>query len=180
MSKKQVFTDIKLLIGCYAKYINTVEMWNNQVDVDSNERRELPFAFPAAFVSFEQIDWQPGNNKKEQRTASFIIGIRVVVEDYLWNTAEYFKIVDAVNYALHGRSTTHTTYLQRVEEIQDVDHDNCVVWQINYLCSYMEEINPPAGETDGTSQVTLTIDDIEINKDLDIDNPVVRTGDGTF
>ena len=180
MSKKQVFLDIKGLIEIHSKYIKTVEMWNNQVDIDENERRELPFSMPAVFVSFEEMEWQTGNNDKSQRTASCIIGIRVVIEDYLWNTAEYFKFVDAVNYALHGRDTTHTTQLQRASETQDVDHDNLVIWQLNYQTSYIETISPPAGETDGSSTVTLDINDIEINKVLDIDDTVIRTGDGTF
>lgn len=180
MSKKQVFLDIKELINIHSKYINTVEMWNNQIDVDGNESREFPFTMPAVFVSFEQLNWQLGNNDKSQRTAICTIGIRVVIEDYEWNTADYFKIVDAVNYALHGRDTSHTTQLQRSEEIQDIDHDNCVIWQINYETSYIEAISPPPGETNGETQITLDIDDIELNKVLDIDNVVIRTGDGTF
>lgn len=180
MSKKQVFTDIKALINCYAKSIKTVEMWNNQVDIEGNESKEWPFKFPAVFVSFEQIDWQLGNNNRSQRSDTFIIGIRIAIQDYAWNTADYFKYVEAVNWALHGRSTTHTSNLQRSEEIADVDHDNCVIWQVNYETTYTELINPPLGESDGTTEVTLDIYDIEINKDLDIDNPVIRTGDGTF
>lgn len=180
MSKKQVFTDIKALINLHAKKIKTIEMWNNQVDIDGNEGKEWPFNFPAVFVSFENITWQTGNNSRSQRTATFTVGIRVVVEDYVWNTAEYFKFVDAVTWALHGRTTTHLSNLQRAEEIADVDHDNCVIWQINFETTYTELINPPAGETDGTSEITLTINDIEINKDLDIDNEIIRTGDGVF
>ncbi len=180
MSKKQVFLDIKGLIDIHSKYIKTVEMWNNQVNIESAEKRELPFTMPAVFVSFEELEWQPGNNDKSQRTQNFVIGIRVVIEDYLWNTAEYFDIVSAVNYSLHGRDTTHTTQLQRIAEIQDVDHDNLVIWQINYKCDYIETISAPAGTSDGSSQITLDIDDIELNKVLDIDDTVIRTGDGTF
>lgn len=178
MSKQQLFIDIKALINKHAPMIKTVELWNNQVDIEFNEDREWPYTYPAVFVSYENILWQTGNNPNCQQTEEFIIGVRVVVEDHKWNTTDFFSIVSAVNYALHGRTTAFTTSLSRSEEIQDVDHDNCIIWQINYSTKYTEAIEPPVGQTDGKQELTLGIDDVCINEDLDIDNDVIRSGDG--
>lgn len=167
MSKLHLYNEIDARILSEVPEINLVQLWNNQID---NEEREEARAFPLCFIEFSSITWL--ELTKGLNEAEIIITIRTAIERYQTDDRTFLTLVDKVYKALQLFSHPCFTPLKRVAERQDIDHDNCIVWETDFLTrlvdgeAYTDEDKPSV-----TASLNLSVD-------LDIDNDVIRTGDG--
>ena len=103
------------------------------------------------------------------------ITVRVVVERYQTDDRTYLTLVDEIYQALHLYTTDNFSPLKRIAERQDVDHENVIVWEVDYTTVLLDQ----QAYTE-RNFATLTETDLEVNTDVDIDSVIIKTGDGTF
>jgi len=184
--KLDIFNDIITELE-RVKQIKTTGIWNNQFD---NEEREKPFNYPGVFVQFTSIPWTSshqkprrdssvGNVNKEQDANGAIITLHCgfeKLEDATESFADIDAVLELIYFAVHGISGDQYTTLLRAEERQDDDHDRVIDWQIDFITQLTQQ---------GVLDENLTLIDAgtlktDVTVDLDIDDPVIRTGDGTI
>ena len=189
--KLDIFNDIVTQVEAIVdinsiRIINTVELWNNQIE---NEAEEISINYPAVYIEFGEIPWtstnqQPstlgpqGNVTKEQKGVGALVMIHIA-HSQLDDETVSFPIIDAVNdtvyFAIQGLFKNEKySPLLRITELQDVDHGRVIDWQMGFLTTMFQ-----CGQADDTlikidgGTITLIL-----TTDLDIDNDVIRTGDG--
>ena len=169
--KKDIFLSIRKQVLDQVKEINHMLLFNNQFDRDNEEEA---FSYPNCFFEYVQLIWN--GNIKQTQTGETQIKLHLGFERYETESLTIFDTIQKVYLALQGFSDTNLfTGLQRIEEEQDTDHDQVIVWTITFSTQITDcEANP-----DATKQ-QIIIGDLEIIKKLDIDNPIIRTGDGKF
>ncbi len=163
---KLIYTDLKSRIETLSQ-IKTVGLFNNQF---ANENQEKPFAYPAVFIEFSDILFETENQgiKKIKLETTLHVGQRQLVEDL-----ELFDIIQAVSAVVDGYTPDYSTPYVKVREVHDVDHDNVLVWDIVFVSTVTDE------NSSRFNDLTITTPTmIQINSSIDIDNIIIRTGDG--
>lgn len=186
--KLDIFNDIVTEIKKISE-IETVELWNSQLE---NESDEKPFNFPAVFIEFAEIPWtttnqQPstlgaqGDVTKEQKGDGALITLHIAfsqLEDETVSFPIISPIIDKVYFAIQGLTGTFYKPLLRVAERQDTDHDRVIDWQMDFTALIFQ-----CGELDTSlTEIAGGTVDVKTTVDLDIDPPTqkgIRTGDGT-
>ena len=173
MSKKTFYLQVKDLVETGVKEIQHFSLWNNQVDNEANEKQEFPINYPACFFEFKQLDWSDFNGVCQQSDSQF--SIRVVVEDYKHNPYDYLDLVDKVFSSLQGKETCVSKAIKRISEFQDTDHGNLIIWEITFHAVIYD-----SSAQDAKNTTTLQLDPsyLNLSTTLDIDNDVIRSGDG--
>jgi hypothetical protein len=163
---KDIYTQLKARIET-APLIKHVGLFNNQF---ANENIERPFNYPAVFIEFSDINFRSENQgiKKIDLQTTLHVGIRQLVEDL-----DLFDIVDQVSATVDRFEIPNSTPFLKVQEVHDTDHDNVLVWRIVFFCTVTDE---NSSRFNDLAITTPTM--IEINKSIDIDNNIIRTGDG--
>ena len=83
-------------------------------------------------------------------------------------------IIDKVYFAVQLLKGDFYSPLLRVSETQDTDHDRVIDWQMGFGTKLDQ-----CGELDTSlTKITGGTLDVEVDADLDIDNDIIRTGDG--
>lgn len=185
--KLEIYNDIVSALGTITE-LKTIGLYNSQFD---REEDEWVRDYPKGFIEFATIPWLPpkqttgkgtssGNTVKQQDSGEVIITIHIGFS-YLQDADVSFPLLDVivqkVYLALQGLSGSYYGPLKRVEERQDPDHDRVLDWQMDFSTMLQECGEADSGLVDANDPIG-TITDITINKDLDIDNPIIRTGDG--
>ncbi|MCQ2313257.1 MAG: hypothetical protein MJZ84_07425 [Paludibacteraceae bacterium] len=103
--------------------IKHVDLWNQQTVLPEEEQ---PFATPAVFIEFMQIQWNP--LAQGIREATVQIALHVVTDSRVgaWSDVlNVFVLMDDINKALHRLSTVDGNYtMDSLTLIQsDTDHD---------------------------------------------------------
>ena len=183
-AKLDIFNDIVTEIKKITK-IETIELWNSQL---TNEDREIPFNYNAVFVEFANIPWtntnqQPsklgseGDVTKQQKGDGALITLHIAFSPLENETVSFpiiSPIIDKVYFAIQGLNGTFYGPLLRVAERQDTDHDRVIDWQMDFNTMIFE-----CGELDTSlAKIDAGTLDVEVDADLDIDNDIIRTGDG--
>jgi hypothetical protein len=154
-----------------------VDLFNDQFNKsnndDPNQNTEQAFPYPCVFVEF------PGDNPRSSsgggaKRLSVTPRIYIGIEDYTLDALQIFDLILLVQEALEGWKPSTATSLMYMGQRQDVNHSNVFVWQFDFACEYQDEvvyfkrntITKPAPHV------------LELNKTLDIDNDIIRTGDG--
>lgn len=178
---KSVYTDIKTALGGITE-LQHVAIWNNQVN---NEEQEDAYNFPAAFIEFSQITWEfmqfnemLGNTTPSQKGA-LVVTLYVAFHELRDETESFTDCLDLVYLiyrTLNGIEGTNYTPFVRVSERQDTNHDNVLVWQMDFASTIYEtnEEDVLVDATDG-GETDIALD---VRLSLDIDNFHIRTGDG--
>lgn len=163
---KEIFTGLKARIET-AQSIKHVGLYNSQF---TNEAIEKPFKYPAVFIEFSDISFRSENQgiKKIDLTTTLHVGIRQLVEDVV-----LFDIVDEVSKVVDRWEMDNTTPFLKIQEFHDTDHDNVLVWRISFVCTVTDENSSRFNDLTTTTPTLL-----EINRSLDIDNLIIRSGDG--
>ena len=178
--KKAVFESIRDHLAANVKddngkvILGLVALFNNQFD---NEDRENAFPYPNVFIEFGTIDWIKKSRNIQQGEVTFTIhcGFESYVTNSIENDAAIFDILERIHKALQGFSDGECfNPLDRVTERQDTDHDNVVVWEMDYTTILLDT----APATELKLVTSPGPHDLEVIGDLDIDNDVIRTGDG--
>ena len=175
MSKRIIFEEVKQRLIDKIPEVKTIRLWNNQV---TNENVENAFNYPAVFIEFSEILFVKENAGLQ--SFSGILRLYVVQEEYRTENLDNLDFVDQVAAAINGFQTdTIIKPLWRDREFQDVNHNNLIVWEQDYplmandctSSKYNDAVEIPGGSVE-----VIAERDTEVT--LDIDNDVIRTGDG--
>lgn len=170
-AKQFLYESIKAQIKAQAPSIKHILLYNSQFD---NEKREDAILYPNCFVELSQISWT--SQTQGQQRGDVDITIHVGMERYQRESDTTWATIQEVFLALQGFAVgVLFAPLNRIEEIQDIDHDQVIVWKMIFKTSLTECDSDTRAGLDET-----TITDLCILTDFDIDNPVIRTGDGVF
>lgn len=163
--------------------IEHIGWWNDQIN---NEELETAYNHPAVFIEFPDNTWEQQlkstfGNTGEQ--ANGVIQVNVHVEFTLLNDIsdeiDYMEsIVEDVYYRLVGLSGANFSSLKRVSDGGTATASRVYEWILRFTTTGVEE-GKDLGNTDATDGDTVEIT-LALNTDLDIDNPIIRTGDGNF
>lgn len=175
--KLNLYNDIATALGTVTE-IKTIGIFNNQYETEAEEKAK---AYPCCFVEFAGIEWvqtqqQPIKkvNVQKQQKANAVITIHIGFEDLQDETANFTAIdpiIQKVYLALQDLTGDYYSVLNRIAERQDSDHDNVIVWQMDFS-TMLEEVGE---EADLTKVAGGTLES-EVTVDLEIDNPTIRTG----
>lgn len=167
MSKLILYDAMDAQIVAEVPAVKLVQLWNNQIDNEDDEEARI---YPAVYIEFATIDWRELTKGCAEGDVS--ITVRTVIERLQTDDRTFLSVVDAVYKALQLFQGVEFTPLNRVAERQDVDHDNCIVWETDFETKLVDT----TADTDADKPtVTATL---ELTTELDIDNEVIRTGDG--
>lgn len=170
MSKLLLYDAIDAQILAEVPEIKIVQLWNNQLVNEGEEAR----AYPLCYIEFSSIVWF--ELAKGLAEADITITVRTVIERLQTDDRTFLTIVDNVYKALQlFNDDCFFTPLKRVAERQDTDHDNCIVWETDFITHLVDSTSYSDADKPATTITTL-----DITTDLDIDDPVIRTGDGDF
>lgn len=148
---------------------NHVDLWNKQTD---HEKDEIPFNTPAAFIHFEGINYRAEGGRGVQK-ADISLQIFVVFNVLSEDDITIMDTVDQLAMCLNGFQGERFTGMVRTEMEQDVDHDGVIIWAVSFIFTFSDST------TDLNNRlVSVTPTTLVVNADLDIDNDVIRTGDG--
>jgi hypothetical protein len=177
--KKDIYLKVKELIEELVE-IKHFAVWNSQV---FNESMETVYNFPAAFFAFEELGWNKlsalayNTNLSQQQGGSISFTIYIAFSELKYETQVFpdqLDLVDKVWSKLSGVSGENFSTIYRLGELQDVDHDRVSIWQITFMIDTATE-SGETGDMIDASPVTL-----DLTANIDIDNDIIRTGDGTL
>ncbi len=170
-AKQFLYEAIKAQIKAQAPSVKHILLYNSQFD---NEKREDAIEYPNAFVELSQIFWT--SKVQGQQKGDVDITIHIGLERYERESDTTWATIKEVFLALQGFAVgVLFSPLNRIEEIQDTDHDQVIVWKIIFKTSLTECDSDTRAGLDETTLATLAL-----LTDFDIDNPIIRTGDGVF
>jgi len=171
MSKRILIDTIDLRVKDQVPEITLCQMWNNQI---LNEGEEAEVLFPVVYIELSDIVWK--NLSKGCQRGEVMITIRVVIEKYEDDNRDHLDLVDKVYKSLQLHSQPEYSSLIRLAERQDVDHGNCIVWEIDFKT----ELTDVTASTDADKTLLGVVPALQIDSELDIDDQIIRTGDGVF
>jgi len=178
--KLNLFNDIKTAIE--ATSADRVLLFNNQFE---NETRELVHPYKTVLIEFRSVPWtttkqrtpkglENGDVMKSQKSGETIIALHIGYNTGKEATNSFEELdtyLQEIYFAVQDLQGEYYQPLKRIMEIHDTNHDRLIVWQMEFS-TMLEEV----GTTDTSlEEKTATL---ELDTDLDIDNDVIRTGDG--
>lgn len=141
-AKLTIYNDIAARLTAQVPAIKTIRKWNNQF---SSEGVENAFAYPACFIGFSNMAYNRAsvgafnvNIGVPEQKGTYTITIYLGFEKYQNETeafALYEPILQDVWAALQGYTATGATEygpLQRLAEREDNNHNNVIVWEIDF------------------------------------------------
>ena len=183
-------TALESIVTGSERDIKTVGKWNNQF---SQELNENPATYPRVYIGYSQLLYQNKNPVGSrlsvgktgiEQTCNFIITLYCGFERYE-DTSDSWLIIEPIllkiHYAINTLDITNCAPILRTEEREDNDHDNVIVWEIDFIGEGVE-----AGQDKTVSEGDQLIaggvleTDTLTNRGIDIDNQIIRTGDGTI
>lgn len=170
-AKQFLYESIKAQIKAKAPSIKHTLLFNNQFE---NEKREDAILYPNCFVELSQIFWT--STTQNQQKGDVDITIHIGLERYERESDTTWATIQEVFLALQGFAVgVLFSPLNRIEEQQDIDHDQVIVWKMIFKTSLTECDSDTRAGLDET-----TIAELCLLTDFDIDDPIIRTGDGVF
>jgi len=172
--------------------VKTVELYNSQYD---NEERERPTRYPAVYIEFVSIEWLMSSHRVGRnivntadlgRLTQQQKGNMEVILHLCYRTMkdekDSFAEIDVIRHDMYKllsnyQITTETTGMQRLRDEQDPNHNGVVVWKTTYALSVEEKAWIDTDIVDANVESKDPIE-LELNMELDIDNDIIRTGDG--
>jgi hypothetical protein len=175
---KQAYIDIRTRIETECTSIKWVRLFNNQFERSNNDEPEQndeqAFPYPCAFIEFigdnEQISAGAGSKR-----LNVDVRIHIGFESYELEDLEMFDIVQEVMTALEGYKSTLLSPLTYLAQRMDYNHNNVYIYELEFNTIFEDDSN----YFDNKLVTSAGPHTLLLNKDLDIDNIVIRTGDGT-
>ena len=175
-----VFVALRTKLFADIPDLKTVRKWNNQFE---RMNEESAFDFPCVFIDFSTL----ASNDLSQgiRTINFVItlylgferldlsqgGVKyngVVMEEELG----FFEFQNDVYKSVNHFRPAGCSALQAQDDRTDADHNNVYVHQMDFICSGIDQ----ATDVTNTLIETGAPIDLELDVDLIIDDPEIRTG----
>lgn len=154
-----------------------VRLFNNQFERSNNDNpdgnNEEAFPYPCAFIEFPSDNEQVSAGAGAKRL-NVIVRVHIGFESYKLEDLEVFDLVTLVQDALEGHTDTSFTPLAYSAQRMDYDHNNVYVYQFDFKTTYSDDtkyIKRNAIIKEAPTDLGLTVT-------LDIDNDIIRTGDG--
>lgn len=175
MSKKIVYQEVKSKLVTDVPELKTLRLWNNQV---SNENIENAFNYPAVFIEFADLEYS--NENAGLQTITGLLRVHIVQEEYRTENELNLDFIDKIAAALNGYQTdTIVKPLIRVSEVQDTNHNNLIIWEQDYD---FKANDCTSSKYNGAIEIAGGVVAAQVERDtevtLEIDNDIIRTGDG--
>ncbi len=161
-----IYTGIEQRILKNVEWATGVTFYNSQ----NEEFNDNAYNLPHIFISFANIDYE---SKAGWQSAEILIRIFIMFERYL--TDAPLQVIDKIHELatyLHGYKLDGCGSLQRIRDAQDLDYTNVIVMIQDYRILTNIDMSTDPNDT------LSTVPNFEIQKDLDIDNIIIRSGDG--
>lgn len=172
---KDIYNGLVARLLANVPELKTVRLFNNQFNHSNNEdqRNEQAFLYPCALIEFSEIEYQTQTQLIQSYTG--VVRLHIGFESYKLEDTDVLALKQNIYKNIHGfQVSTVKTFgkFLRLRETMDTDHDNIMV--------YIQDYQLSGKDTDfvDTSSTVVPPIELEITRDLDIDNSVIRTGDG--
>ena len=176
---KEIYLAIKAKLDTDVTELQTIRLFNNQFERSNNDSAdfndEQAFAYPCLFVDF------PGDNGQisEGSGVQYLdVQVRVLIgyESYMVEDLEVFTLKDKVFKALYNLKGPTFSYLSYTAQRIDSNHNNVYIYEIEFSTKYEQSVSYLLNDkVEPTYPVELVL-----TKNLDIDNDIIRTGDGVI
>jgi len=170
MSRIDIFNDIKTAVEAVPG-IQTVRLFNSQFD---NEESETAFNYPAVFIEISEIEYENKTRSLQDANYTFILHCGFV--SYDTEDVTILTTIDNIHKAVHGLDGNGYTPLLLVRAEHDSNHNNVIVEKMVFECREHIEL---ANDTNGYTAIG-TAPSLNLSTDLDIDDQVIRSGDGVI
>lgn len=147
--------------------IQTIQPFNKQIE---NEKNEKPFRYPAVFFDFTNLNYRSETTGTQKIDVEFELH---VATSELRPTFDLWDLCEQIGVALQNYSGDNFSDITQRNSIPDNDHDRVNVWRLTFGCTITDE-----SKLKQSKQIIVNSLGLTINKDLDIDNSIVRSGDG--
>ncbi len=161
-TKKEIYLAIKEQILAKTS-IKHVRLFNSQF---TNMEQESAFPFPCVFVQFLTLPWstEVDGIQKADANIRLHVGFRSVNDEVL----EMFDVIDdQIHRHIEGFEGNCFGKMNRVNEEQDIEHDNVYVWLMDYATNVVDTSGSRRGKMTKTTldKVAVTFcTDSEITK----------------
>jgi len=127
MSQLIIFNELKTQLSAIAG-IKHVALWNNQIE---NESQENAFLYPCLFIQFTNDNFVDLLHGIQQFDS--IITLHLGFESCLDEDASILTLKDLVYSTVHKtQNTTTSSELLRVGEVQNFDHPNVQLYELEF------------------------------------------------
>jgi hypothetical protein len=170
MGRLNIFNDIKTAVEAVSG-IQTVRLYNSQFE---NESEELAFNYPAVFIEIAEIEYE--NKTRSLQDANYTFVLHCGFVSYDTEDTTVLTTIDNIHKAVHGLDGQDYTPLILVRAEHDSDHANVIIERLTFECREHIEI---ANDTNGYTAIG-SAPSLNLSTDLDIDDEVIRSGDGVI
>lgn len=157
--------------------IKWVRLFNDQFSKSNNDNAEKnseqAFPYPCIFIEFPEDNIQSSSGAGAKRL-DVLVRIKIGFESYKLEDLAMFDLAELVQIAYEGYNDTSFTRLTYEAQRMDYNHDNVYVYEFDFRTSYSDDVK--YFKKDGV--VTTGPFALQVTPDLDIDNEIIRTGDG--
>lgn len=158
--------------------IKWVRLFNDQFNKSNNDdtaqNTEDAFPYPCVFIEFPE-DNAPSSSGFGAKRLDVLVRIYIGFESYKLDDLAVFDVALAVQQCLEGYKENGFTDLTYEAQRMDYDHNNVYIYQFDFRTQWSDE-SLYTKRNDIAAPSNLTLD---VTMDLDIDNIIIRTGDGT-
>lgn len=174
---KALYQILKERVETECTSIKHVRLFNNQFERSNNanidNNVQEAFAYPCVFISF------PGDNEVISggygaKRLDVMVNIKIGFETYRTEDLVVFDVAEEVQTALENYSTDGMTGLVYEAQRMDYDHDMVIIYEFDFRTQWSDETKYTKKNDIEVNNLTL-----EITQNLDIDNQIIRSGDGT-
>lgn len=136
-AKTDILNTIKAKLGADVPVVKTFGYFNDQF-AKLDDGQEPPFAFPAVFLEYQDIEWDrtgqatPQSNSGQEQKGN----VRMVLHIGFWqldhDPEAFMQTVDEIYHKLHLLRGSYFGPMQRRGERSNHDHGNVLVWEMEF------------------------------------------------
>ena len=172
---KVLYTKLRTRIETECPSIKWVRLFNNQFDKsNADEGNEQAFPYPCVFIEFPSDNPMTSSGSGAKRL-QVLVRVHIGFISYKLEDTTIFDVAEEVQIALEGYTTDGITPLTYLGQNMDYDHDNVYIYSFDFETQWSDETKWEKKDAITIAENTLSL---TLNTDLDIDDIVIRTGDG--
>jgi hypothetical protein len=174
---KALYQSIRTRLESQVTAIKYVRLFNDQFNKSNNDNPDQniqeAFPYPCAFIEFPNDNPQVSAGVGAKRL-DVLVRIKIGFESYKLEDLAMFDLATLVQIALEGYKDTMYSPLTYVAQRMDYDHDNVYIYEFDFRTTYSDDTKYALKDLVETPGPFAS----EIIGNLDIDNIVIRTGNG--
>jgi hypothetical protein len=157
--------------------LKTIKLFNNQFAHSNNDepRDEQAFLYPCAFIEFAEVNYVDQKQRVQDYTAT--LRVHIGFESYKYEDVDVFTLKQKVVKYLHEYQVSSPQIFGKILrrlETTDTEHNNIYVYVVEFGISG-RDCDLVIDEDFATVDPPI---ELELTTNLDIDNDVIRTGNG--